>query len=157
MGIFLNVKSLFFGVLDMRVYDILQSKGDKVHQISPDASLADAVERLVRFNCGSLMVAEVESIVGIITERDILKAINSQKLSLNDLSVRDFMSRNLVTGNPTDDVSNVMGIMTSHRVRHLPIFDEGRLVGMISIGDVVKAQFDLLAVENHYLKVYIQG
>ncbi len=141
----------------MRVYDILQSKGDKVHQISPDASLADAVERLVRFNCGSLMVAEVESIVGIITERDILKAINSQKLSLNDLSVRDFMSRNLVTGNPTDDVSNVMGIMTSHRVRHLPIFDEGRLVGMISIGDVVKAQFDLLAVENHYLKVYIQG
>ncbi len=141
----------------MRVYDILQSKGDKVHQISPNASLAEAVARLVRFNCGSLMVAEFESIFGIITERDILKAIESQKQSLSELSVRDFMSRKLITGNPTDDVGNVMGVMTSNRVRHLPIFDEGRLVGMISIGDVVKAQFELLAVENHYLKVYIQG
>jgi CBS domain-containing protein len=141
----------------MRVYEILQTKGHMVHQIATSASLEDAVERLVQFNCGSLMVVDADLIVGIITERDILKAIDSQKQSLSCLSVRDFMTRKLVTGHPSDEVESVMGIMTSHRVRHLPIFDQGRLAGMISIGDVVKAQFDLLAVENHYLKVYIQG
>ena len=141
----------------MRVYEILQSKGHTVHQILPSASLADAVERLVHFNCGSLLVSEAELIVGIITERDILKAIQSHRQDLSTLSVGDFMTRNLVTGHPSDDVGEIMGKMTTHRVRHLPIIDSGRLVGMISIGDVVKAQFDLLAVENHYLKVYIQG
>lgn len=141
----------------MRVYEILQSKGHTVHQILPSASLADAVERLVHFNCGSLLVSEAELIVGIITERDILKAIESQRQTLSNLSVCNFMTRNLVTGHPSDDVGEIMGKMTTHRVRHLPIIDSGRLVGMISIGDVVKAQFDLLAVENHYLKVYIQG
>lgn len=141
----------------MRVYEILQSKGHTVHQILPSASLADAVERLVHFNCGSLLVSEAELIVGIITERDILKALESQRQTLSNLSVCNFMTRNLVTGHPSDDVGEIMGKMTTHRVRHLPIIDSGRLVGMISIGDVVKAQFDLLAVENHYLKVYIQG
>ena len=141
----------------MRVYEILQSKGHTVHQILPSASLSDAVERLVHFNCGSLLVSEAELIVGIITERDILKAIESQRQTLSNLSVCNFMTRNLVTGHPSDDVGEIMGKMTTHRVRHLPIIDSGRLVGMISIGDVVKAQFDLLAVENHYLKVYIQG
>jgi CBS domain-containing protein len=141
----------------MRVSEILLSKGNKVHQISPNASLAEAVASLVRFNCGSLMVEESQSIFGIITERDILKAIDSQKQSISELSVRDFMSRKLITGNPTDELGSVMGVLTSNRVRHLPIFDEGRLVGMISIGDIVKAQYDLMAVENHYLKSYIQG
>ncbi len=141
----------------MRVYEILQSKGHTVYQILPSASLADAVERLVHFNCGSLLVSEAELIVGIITERDILKAIQSHRQDLSTLSVGDFMTRNLVTGHPSDEVGEIMGKMTTSRVRHLPIMDTGRLVGMISIGDVVKAQFDLLAVENHYLKVYIQG
>lgn len=141
----------------MRVYEILQSKGYTVYQILPSATLADAVERLVHFNCGSLLVSEAELIVGIITERDILKAIESQRQNLSNLLVGNFMTRNLITGHPSDDVGEIMGKMTTHRVRHLPIMDSGRLVGMISIGDVVKAQFDLLAVENHYLKVYIQG
>lgn len=141
----------------MRVYEILQSKGNTVYQISPAATLADAVEQMVNFNCGSLMVTEEDLIVGIITERLILKAINSEKQSLINLLVCDFMNRKLVTGQPSDDVGEIMGMMTTHRVRHLPILDNGRLAGLISAGDVVKAQFDLLAVENHYLKVYIQG
>ena len=141
----------------MRVYEILQSKGHTVYQILPSATLADAIERLVHFNCGSLLVSEADLIVGIITERDILKAIESHRQNLSNLLVGNFMTRNLVTGHPSDDVGEIMGKMTTHRVRHLPIMDSGRLVGMISIGDVVKAQFDMLAVENHYLKVYIQG
>ena len=147
----------FSGGFVMRVYEILQSKGNTVFQISSDATLAYAVERLVKCNCGSLLVSEADSILGIITERDILKAIESEKRDLSNLLVCDFMTRKLITGHPSDDVGDIMGKMTTHRVRHLPILDNGRLAGMISIGDVVKAQFDLLAVENHYLKVYIQG
>lgn len=141
----------------MRVNEILQVKGDSVYQISPSATLAEAVDRLVKFNCGSLVVSTTESVVGIITERDILKAISSEKCDLGKLAVADFMTLNLITGHPEDDIGSVMGLMTSRRVRHLPIMNNDRLAGMISIGDVVKAQYDLLAVENHYLKVYIQS
>ena len=141
----------------MRVYEILQRKGDAVYTISPTASLLDAVEQMVNLNCGSLLVTGEGAILGIITERLILTAIDGEKQNLKNLLVCDFMNRNLITGSPTDDVSEIMGMMTTHRVRHLPIIDNGRLAGMISAGDVVKAQFDLMAVENHYLKVYIQG
>ena len=141
----------------MRVYEILQRKGDAVYTISPTASLLDAVEQMVNLNCGSLLVTGEGAILGIITERLILTAIDGEKQNLKNLLVCDFMNRNLITGSPTDDVSEIMGMMTTHRVRHLPIIDNGRLAGMISDGDVVKAQFDLMAVENHYLKVYIQG
>ena len=141
----------------MRVNEILRVKGDSVYQISPSATLAEVVERLVKFNCGSLMVSTPEAIVGIITERDILKAMASEKCDLGKLIVSDFMTRDMITGHPDDEIEGVMGLMTSRRVRHLPILQDDRLAGMISIGDVVKAQYDLLAVENHYLRVYIQS
>jgi len=141
----------------MRVQEILKGKGDSVYQISPDATMAEAVDRLVKFNIGSLLVSDGDFVVGIITERDILKAIASEKKALSDLLVENFMTKDLVTGSPTDDVGEIMGMMTTHRVRHLPIMDDERLAGMISIGDVVKAHYELLAVENHYMKVYIQS
>lgn len=141
----------------MRVYEILQKKGDTIYTILPTATLSKAVEQMVNLNCGSLLVTEHDAILGIITERLILTAINGEERNLNNLLVCDFMNRNLITGTPTDDVSEIMGMMTKHRVRHLPIIDNGRLAGMISAGDVVKAQLDLIEVENHYLKAYIQG
>jgi CBS domain-containing protein len=141
----------------VRVHEILRLKGDSVYQISPDATLADVVERLVKYNIGSLVVSDKDSVVGIITERDILRTVAAQKGTLEKLLVRDVMTRDMVIGSPDADVGEVMGTMTSRRVRHLPIMCDGRLCGMISIGDVVKAQFDSLAVENHYLKVYIQS
>ncbi len=141
----------------MRVHDILQAKGDSVYQIGPTATLADAVARLAKFNCGSLLVTECGEVVGIISERDILRTIASEKRPLDELSVRDYMTQELIIGHPDDHVESVMGIMTSRRIRHLPIMDDDRLAGLVSIGDVVKAQFEMLSVENHYLKVYIQS
>ena len=141
----------------MRINEILQSKGDSVYQISPSTTLSDAVDRLVNFNCGSLVVTEDASVVGIITERDILRAIASEQLDLSKLLVSDYMTRDLIFGHPTDEVESVMGLMTNRRIRHLPIMVDNRLAGIISIGDVVKSQCDLLAVENHYLRVYIQS
>ena len=141
----------------MRVAEILNGKGDLVYQISPNATLTEVVDELVNRNCGSLVVREGESVVGIITERDILRSIASHKRPLSELFVRDFMTKDFVAGHPSDDISSVMGLMTSRHIRHLPIMDDYRLVGLISIGDIVKAQHAILVQENHYMKVYIQS
>jgi CBS domain-containing protein len=141
----------------MKIRDILTVKGDQVHTISPDATLADVVERLVAHNCGSLVVMERDRMIGIITERDILRACAADHCALEDQRVRNHMSDKLITGEPDDDVGEVMGLLTRHRIRHLPIQREGKLDGLISIGDVVKAQYDQLCTENHFLKEYIQS
>jgi len=105
------------------------------------------------------LVIELSSILGIITERLILTAIDGETRNLKNLLVCDFMNRDLVlvAGSPSGDVSEIMGMVTNHRVRHLPITDSCPLAGKISAGNVVKAQLDLVAVENHYSKACIQG
>ncbi len=140
----------------MKLHEILAIKGSDVHSIHPDATLADVVDKLVEVNCGSLLVCEDEQMVGIITERDILRACSMRKV-LGETSVRGVMTSNVVTSKPSDDIGTVMGLMTDHRIRHLPVLDDGKLVGMISIGDLVKSQHVQLEVENHYLKNYIQS
>jgi len=147
----------------MTLKDILLEKGYAVHTIGPEATLEDVVQTLVRHNCGSLVVCEQTTVgdepqvVGIITERDILRACAARKAPLDKQRVADVMTGNLITGSPTDSVEDTMGLLTEKRIRHLPILEEGRLRGIISIGDVVKAQHQQMAVENHYLKSYIQG
>jgi len=141
--------------------DILDAKGSGVYTIGPEATLLDAVEELVRHNVGSLVVcsreAEGERPVGIVTERDVLHQCASSKGCLAPLKVADVMTTELVTASPKDAVEAVMGIMTTRRLRHLPVCVEGRLVGLVSIGDVVKAQHDRLAMENKFMKDYIEG
>jgi CBS domain-containing protein len=141
--------------------EILMTKGARILSISPHATLADVVDKLVKHNCGSLLVCEEEDcmkMLGIITERDILRACVAGNAPFNQIRVSDVMSRDLVTGTPTDSVQDAMGVMTDHRIRHLPILDdESRLIGLVSIGDLVKHQHDQLSMENHYLKSYIQS
>ena len=157
----------------MTLADILRTKGSEVLTISPDATLDDVVQTLVRHNCGSLIVCAAEPVpaepvpaepgtasrrmLGIITERDILKACAARRGPLDQLRVRDCMTAQPVIGAATDQVEKAMGLMTEKRIRHLPILQGDELVGMISIGDLVKAQHDQFAVENHYMKSYIQG
>jgi CBS domain-containing protein len=142
---------------DMKLYEILSQKGQEVYSIAPEATLAEMAEKLVSHNCGSLVVLEADRMIGIITERDLIKSYVSTRRGLAELRVADFMSRDVVTGLPTDDVSDTMGLLTQKRIRHLPILDDQQLVGMISIGDLVKAQHDELSVENHFMKSYIQS
>lgn len=148
----------------MLLQDILRRKGSKVHSIAPHAMLDEVVHKLVENNCGSLVVCEPSSdgdaagtLVGIITERDILRSCATYGGSLRELAVRDVMSRELMTGTPDDSIEETMGLMTQRRIRHLPILVDGRLAGMISIGDLVKAHYDEVTMENHYLKSYIQS
>lgn len=145
----------------MKLHDILSEKGTHVHTISPTATLDDVVQKLVECNCGSLLVCDEtpdggKNILGIITERDILRACAAH-MPLAEVEVASVMSRNLITGRPDDSVEEVMGLLTEKRIRHLPVLDHGRLAGLISIGDVVKAQHRQMLVENHYLKTYLHG
>ena len=143
----------------MTLEEILRSKGTEVYTISPDATLADVVQALVARNCGSLVVCRDDdsvAMVGIITERDILRACAAHNGSLDRVRVVEVMSGGLVTGSLRDEVEAVMGVMTRERIRHLPVVESGRLIGLVSIGDIVKAQHDRLTMENHYLKEYIQ-
>ena len=147
----------------MILQEILRNKSATIHSISPQATLEDVVQTLVRHNVGALVVCEDASdsqpcqMVGIITERDILKASAAHRAPLTAQLVQDVMTYNVVTASPSDSVEDVMGLLTDRRIRHLPILDGGKLVGIISIGDVVKAQHDELSLENHYLRSYIHG
>jgi len=145
----------------MLLQDILKAKGSAVYAIAPEATVKEVVHRLVEHNVGSLIVCEEGSterpILGIVTERDILRACASCRGSLESTPVAEVMSKKLLTGTPGCTVEKIMGLMTEKRIRHLPVLSEGKLVGMVSIGDVVKAQHDHLAMENHFMKDYIRG
>jgi CBS domain-containing protein len=147
----------------MTIDDILRDKGGAIHAIAPDATLDDAVQQLVRQNVGSLIVCvradctKASSIVGIITERDILRASAARVGVFTDRLVSDVMTPGPITGSPNDEVAKVMGLMTDRRIRHLPIVADDRLVGLVSLGDLVKAQNHRISMENHVLKSYIQG
>lgn len=143
----------------MTLKEILAAKGATVQTIGPDASLRDLVHELNQRNIGSLIVVDNSTdpprTVGIITERDILHACAAAD-DLATTKVSKWMTSELITGSPADSVSDVMGLLTDNRIRHLPVLEEGRLVGIISIGDVVKAQHDQLAMENQFMRRYIQ-
>lgn len=146
----------------MNLRDILHGKGTLVHTVRSTSTLADVVRKLVQHNCGSLVVCESDGehdqrLAGIITERDILKACAAGRAPLEVTTVAEVMTRDVLVGSPHDTVEDAMGLMTVNRIRHLPVVEGGQLVGLISIGDVVKSQHDRLTLENHYLKCYLQG
>ncbi len=141
----------------MLLRDILNVKGRRVLTIAPDASLADVVQKLIENRCGSLVVCDGEQMVGIISERDILRTLAQVEQPLETIPVNSRMTGEVVTGSPDDNVNKTMGVLTENRIRHLPVMEDGKLAGLISIGDVVKAQHDLLTMENHYLISYIQS
>jgi CBS domain-containing protein len=146
----------------MTLYEILQTKGSAVFTINPEATLAEAAQELVRRNVGCLVVcsrdlATGEQLLGVLTERDILRFCAVSGNDLSGAAVAEIMSARVVTGSLQDSVEATMGLMTARRIRHLPVVSGGRLVGLISIGDVVKWQHDHLAMENQFMKNYLTG
>ena len=125
----------------MKISAILATKGMQVVTVRPEQSLREAIALLNTHNIGALVVVESSKPVGIISERDIVRHI-VERQDLLSLSVADLMTKNVVTGAPQDDLTAVLQTMTDRRFRHLPIIDEGKLVGIVSIGDLVKAQLN---------------
>lgn len=140
----------------MKVRDILQHKGTDVHTIEPDATIQHVMETLIEHRIGSLVVCnDTGNVLGIITERDVLRECTQHGEQVRSTRVREVMTTKLIVGALDDDIQYVMGIMTHNRVRHLPIVVGTRPIGLISIGDVVKAQLEETEFENRYLREYI--
>jgi CBS domain-containing protein len=142
----------------MTVRDILRTKGSQVHAIRPDQTVLEAVTLLVEHSIGALLVRDAAgAVMGIVSERDVLRACLRHSAEFGRMRVRDVMTRDLIVCALDDHVEHAMGLVTKNRVRHLPVVEGGQVVGMISIGDLVKANLDEAQYENHYLKEYIAG
>lgn len=122
----------------MNASHILRIKGSDVYAIAPSASLAEAAGRLARHRIGALLVVDEGDLVGVISERDVVRALAAEGAPVLDRPVASEMSSDVKTCTPRTPVRDLMALMTARRIRHLPVLDDGRLVGVVSIGDVVK-------------------
>lgn len=145
----------------MKVRAILESKGRRVVTVRADTSVTQALQRLVLEDIGTLVVSEDGvRVQGMVGEREILRAIAKQGADVLDpaTSVGDVMTRAFRSVGPEDDLKKVMGEMTRFRMRHLPVIEDGRLAGLVSIGDAVKSRLEQLELETGVLRdAYIAG
>ena len=140
----------------MRLKEILVRKGHHVESIEEDRFVLDAVKTLVHHGIGSLLVTRNGSPTGIVTERDILR-LTARTSRLDDHTVQAVMTSELVVASPDDELYAMMDVMTEKRIRHLPVVEGGRVVGIVSIGDLLKASRMLAEDENSQLRQYIHG
>ncbi|MFN7011077.1 MAG: CBS domain-containing protein [Allorhizobium sp.] len=140
------------------VRSILESKGRDVVTISPNVTLAEAARTLDEHKIGAVVVVGMESrIVGIFTERDLVRSIGSGGAAALDQPVSAMMTANVYRCNESTTVNELMEVMSSRRFRHVPVEDNGRLCGIISIGDVVKSRIREVETEAEQIKAYIAG
>ncbi len=136
---------------------ILDSKGREVATIAPDATVADALAALAHHNVGALVVSsDGTSVTGIISERDIVRRLASDGVGAMSLAIRELMQSEVATCSGRADTEQIMNTMTEGRFRHMPVVEDGRLTGIISIGDVVKVRIGELANEREQLVGYIR-
>lgn len=142
----------------MTVAHILEEKGSNVYSVAPAASVAEAAKLLTEAGIGALLVLEESGkVCGVLSERDIVQGLAEQGAAALDEPVESLMTRELFSTTPTSTIPSVMELMTSRRVRHLPVIEDGKLKGVISIGDVVKHRIAEAQQEAEALKSYIQG
>jgi CBS domain-containing protein len=135
----------------------VKGEGGGIFSTSPDNPVPAAIEMMVQHNIGSLVVLNAAGLmVGIITERDILRATHKHSCDLSKLKVSDLMTTNLIVAGPEDTVNYVRGIMTENRIRHLPVVDGEKVLGLITFHDVAKATYKEITFENELLKKYIK-
>ncbi|WP_374387667.1 CBS domain-containing protein [Sandaracinobacter sp.] len=139
----------------MAISSILRGKGHEVVSLTPDSTVADVVETLVQRRIGALLVIELDEPVGIVSERDIVRCLGAHGVTALQMRVRDVMTAPLITISPDDSIPSAMELMTDRRIRHLPVLDSGRLVGLVSIGDLVKRRIEEAEQEALALKDYI--
>ena len=141
----------------MRIADVLRGKGSSVATVDPSASVAELVASLAEHNVGALPVIEAERLVGIVSERDVVRRLHLGGAGLLQLRVSDIMSTSVTTCGPTDKIEDLARIMTERRFRHMPVVKDDTLIGIVRIGDLVKARIDLLEAEREQLQSYIAG
>jgi CBS domain-containing protein len=136
----------------MKVEAVLAKKGHEVATVNPTATLATVAQRLRLEGIGALVVLEGGEVVGMVSERDVVHAFAEHRAAASEIKVAEVMTRNVITCRRDDSLTRILGLMTRHRVRHLPVLEGGRLAGLISIGDAVKHRLDELELEASVLR-----
>jgi len=139
----------------MRIADILRSKGSTVATATATTTVTGLLAELTVHNIGAMVVIGPEGLIGIVSERDVVRRLHEQGPGLLCRPVAEIMSGIAVTCCPDDPVDDLAALMTNNRVRHVPVLDDGRLVGIVSIGDVVKIRMEELQAEHQQLRAYI--
>ncbi len=142
----------------MKIKDVLASKSQEVLTIKRSKTTHEAIQMLVGHNIGALLVLDEDGkLEGIISERDILRESAERDKMLRTTKISQVMTKNVIIGLPEDDIDYTMGVMTKNRIRHMPIMESEKVVGIISLGDIVNAQLDERKYDNRYLKQYMFG
>ncbi len=142
----------------MKVKDILAEKGSRVITTHEDSLIVDVMAIFFANKVGSLLVVDKnDKILGIVAPSDVLRAVHQKLDMVPKMIVKEVMNTNLIVATPEDDIVYMQNVMTENRVRHIPVLENSKLVGLVSIGDVVKAQMTKEKIENKYLKDYIEG
>ena len=139
------------------VKQVLQAKGNNIWSLSPDASVFDAIKLMADNNVGALLVVEEGKLVGIISERDYARKVFLRGKSSKETAVKEIMTDKVIYVRPEQTVEDCMAIMTNKRIRHLPVLENDQLVGIISIGDLVREIMAEQEYTIHLLEQYITG
>lgn len=141
----------------MKVRDILNQKGIEVYSIGSDYTVFDAIKKMSELHIGALLVVDNDTLTGIISERDYRDKVILRGRRSKTTPIKDIMTSRVVCVNSDNSINLCMRLMTEHKIRHLPVLDDNKLSGVISIGDVVKSVIDQQKVEIDSLRNYIAG
>lgn len=146
----------------MHIKSLLDKKSHECHTISPDATMAAAVSKMMQHYIGSLVVVDAENKpISIVTERDVMFTIHHHGCDIRTTKVSEIMGSKLITCDQTDTIKDAMALMfdnaTGHRIRHLPVVEDGKLIGMVSNGDLLLSIVEETEFENRVMKNYIQN
>lgn len=140
----------------MRIRDVLAVKGSTVATIAPDRPVTELLAEMSAHNVGAMVVLGPDGeIAGIVSERDVVRRLHERGSELLRVPIAEIMTSDVVTCGPEDSVEGLTVLMTEHRIRHIPVVTEGELVGIVSIGDVVKSRIDQLKQDHDHLEAYI--
>ena len=142
----------------MTVKELLATKGRDVVSMESDNTVEDAIRSMNARKISAVLVTDSGKPLGIFTERDVVRGyVTTGGKSFSTIPLKDVMTTNLIVAEPDDELGNVMSVMVQKNIRHLPVSDKGKIVGMLSIRDIIQTQIGKLTSEIHYLKDYISG
>jgi CBS domain-containing protein len=139
----------------MRISDVLRGKGGDVATVGRDTTIDQLIVTLSERNIGAAVVSEQGVVVGIVSERDVVRRLRDRGGDLLSAAVADIMTADVFTCSPDDTVDHLAEVMTERRIRHVPVLQDGRLIGIVSIGDVVKSRISQLETDREQLESYI--
>ncbi|WP_199443271.1 CBS domain-containing protein [Umezawaea beigongshangensis] len=139
----------------MRIADVLRTKGAAVATVEPDSTVAELLAALAGHNVGAMVVLGGGGVAGIVSERDVVRQLHQRGAALLDAPVSEIMTAEVLTCGPQDSVDSLTVLMTERRIRHVPVVSDAGLVGIVSIGDVVKSRLSQLEAGQEQLQAYI--